>query len=241
MGDVILMRHIDAFDDDMWYAKTAAFLVVWTMTMKICLGMVTVMMVLALYLKVDIIYSQYGVDQWEKRYRYFVYTSMLLVFILNIAYGSHLIMKANYDWEHYFTGFNVIFNAQYYGAWWGKILTFLGLFTGIQFGVLTILFTVILVKFIRLIGKPGLKDMNDFRGQKDTLKQLSYFFIGTFACRTLLSFMISRYDLFIPQPWTRWELWLVIGTVVELPNMFYTYLTHYQSFKEEDSDEAVYE
>lgn len=51
--------------------------------------------------------------------------------------------------------------------------------------------------------------------------------------------MIGRYDTFILEAWTRWELWLIIGTVVELPNMFYTYLNHYWSFKEEKDSGAL--
>lgn len=131
MGDITLLRHIAEFDGDMWYAKTAAYFVVWTMTMKVCMGMVTVMMVLALYIKVDIIYNQFGTDKWEKFYKYIVYTSLALVFLINVAYGTQLIIKSNHDYNNYFVGLKVVTNADKYGDWWGSILTFLGTFTGI--------------------------------------------------------------------------------------------------------------
>jgi hypothetical protein len=152
MNDIELMRNIDEFDALMWYARTAAYLVVWTMTMKVCMGMVTVTMVLTLYYKVKIIYNQYGTDLWEKRYRYLVFISLVLVILLNVLYGAHLIYRVNLEWEEYFTGYRAALNYTRFGVWWGKILIVLGTFTGIQFGVLTLIFTVILIKFIRLIG-----------------------------------------------------------------------------------------
>jgi hypothetical protein len=57
MGEFELLVNMKDVDRFVWLFKTGAYLVVWSMSLKTCMGMVIVGMVLALYLKIDIIYN----------------------------------------------------------------------------------------------------------------------------------------------------------------------------------------
>jgi hypothetical protein len=93
------------------------------------------------------------------------------------------------------------------------------------------MFVVVLRLFFKLIDDPELKNFNDFKDQRKSLMTLSYFYVVTFFLRSVLFATFGHYKgvgVFL-----KYEFYLLFSTILEVPNMFFLYMTHYRSFKKE--------
>ena len=97
-----------------------------------------------------------------------------------------------------------------------------------------------LYKFFDLLERPELTGFADFKEQRQSLKMLSYFYVTTFYFRAVLYGCLGSYKtIFGNTPeYVLYELFLVVSTILELPNLFFMYSSHFKSFREEKSPEA---
>lgn len=84
--------------------------------------------------------------------------------------------------------------------------------------------------FFKLLNDSELKNFNDFKEQKKSLKWLTFFFIGTFFFRAAIISLLGHYE-FILSIFYKYLFFLIISTIFEVPNMFYMYYNHYKSFE----------
>lgn len=75
----------------------------------------------------------------------------------------------------------------------------------------------------------------DFKEQKHALKILSYFYVTTFFLRAVIYGCFGSYKTIFKNTSESvlYELFLIVSTILELPNLFFMYSTHFKSFKEE--------
>lgn len=100
---------------------------------------------------------------------------------------------------------------------------------------MALLFILLLCKFFQLIDEPELKNFTDFKDQRQSLKTLSYFYVTTFVLRSIIFLTLGHVDAILGKnkSFEKYEIFLVLSTVLEAPNIFFLYLSHYKSFKKE--------
>lgn len=77
----------------------------------------------------------------------------------------------------------------------------------------------------------------------DQRKNIRYFFfimcIGNLL-RVPIQFLYGRYYHFVKEWYWRWILYLLSNPVFELPSIFFCFVMHYKSFKQNVNDESTF-
>ena len=118
-------------------------------------------------------------------------------------------------------------------SWLRHHYSILGVTMGTQFLILAVLYFVLLQKFFSLLDKDDLSNFDDFKHQRQSLKRLSLLFIVSYFLRGSLLLAFGHYNT-LAGFW-KYEYYLLLTVVFEVPNLFYLYLTHMRSFKVFDS------
>jgi hypothetical protein len=81
-----------AFHDLLTHTQKALFFGFFTILCKICLGAVSFLVILSLYLKMTIIFNQTDPKSWESKYRIVIYAVLSVVLVGNLLLGIAMIV-----------------------------------------------------------------------------------------------------------------------------------------------------
>lgn len=130
------------------------------MATKVCLGVSTLLMVVALYVKVDIINKNRSVNEWTLKYSKWIYLTIGFVFTLNTVWVIHDCVYLNRS----------ILDTKIDQSFLQEITKFMrkdfhrdGVFYGTQYLLLAISFSVVLYMFFKMIDAPSLKNFNELK------------------------------------------------------------------------------
>ena len=108
-----------------------------------------------------------------------------------------------------------------------------GLSFGIQYFVICILLIIVMIKLFRLLREPRLLRVYQSLGPKErNLKCMAIFLISTQLIRSFLFCIFGIYYTIIKSSFVRYELYIILSTLLEVPNLFLLYITHYFQFKD---------
>ena len=148
---------IPAFDRLMFITNFGGYFSFFSLSFKVCLGLITLMMVLALYIKVKVIYFKEGAKKWDKKYKKWVHLIVFTVILANMSYIFALCFKWNEKYNKYFKGYNFLTYYKDFEHWYHKTLNNFGVIMGAQYFLLSFVFAYVSYSFFKLINEPELK------------------------------------------------------------------------------------
>jgi hypothetical protein len=102
------------------------------------------------------------------------------------------------------------------------------MFYGSEYFILALMFILVFNKLFAIIKEPSIQfAFSKFGAKRDRLIKLAAIFVSTYFIRGVINLILGNYDIIAPGVMLRWELYLTITTVLEVPNLFYLYATHY--------------
>ncbi len=153
-------------------------------------------------------------------------------FCIIIQYHTNQIYHA-INWDKFFD----IFYFQNLRHQYFTIFHITGFYYGSEYLLLVILFSMLAYYFFKLLDQSRQNSsLNDLKQQKANLVKFTIFFIISFLTRSGLYFGLGYYKniSWLNNTYLRYQLYVIISTLGDAPNLFYMYLTHYRSFNQQE-------
>ena len=104
---------------------------------------------------------------------------------------------------------------------------------GIEYFIVAILMLAVFWKYFNLLKQELMVIIfAEFYKMRSSMKCLSFIFIVTYLLRGFMFFFIGEYHNYIPSTFERYELYFIVSTLLEVPNLIWLYTMHYKDFKD---------
>ena len=110
-----------------------------------------------------------------------------------------------------------------------------GIFFGVEYFWIAIFLSVSLRRMFGYVDELQV-EFQDVFVRKEQLRGYAIFFVATFMVRAFLFSLIGWYHVFIQNVVIRYEVYFLVSTLLEAPNLFFLYANHYQAFKPSSVD-----
>lgn len=206
-----------------------------TMCVKVCYGISTLCMIASLCNKIEAIANKKGVHHVQT-YSLKLKGVVAVIAFLNLMFLAYIIVVemvrwTTYGFDSWFIPNNVVAEQQYFRS---KLMQS-GLTFGVQYFIFAILFAILFRKLFTLLNLPVLqRAFGEFSKSIKMLKIQAAVFTATYFLRAIFFSVLGVVFLIVPSIFWRMELFFIVGTVLEGPNLFYLYISHYRNFGAEE-------
>lgn len=98
--------------------------------------------------------------------------------------------------------------------------------------LVAVFYSLVCWRLFYFLSKPELlQTFSEFRAQKKSMQVLAGIFITCYFARSTLFLMMGHYSKIVNSVFWRYELYFIISTLFEVPNLCMTYITNYSDFK----------